>query len=144
MKKKKDFLVYCGNPGVGKTYFCASLIEHILENFRTFRYWKEQDLYRRLRESMDSMKGDYLGALKYLIDDDLVIIDDIGSQGLTEWRKEILFDAIDSRYNSMKPTIITSNMTKKDFQECFHERICSRLFAKDNIIIELDDVDHRE
>ena len=32
--------------------------------------------------------------LKDLIDDDLVIYDDLGSQGTSEWKKGIIFDFI--------------------------------------------------
>lgn len=88
---------------------------------------------------MDEFKGDYLESLKLLIDDPFVMIDDIGSTGLTEWRKEILFDAIDERYNSMAPTIITSNLSMKEFKEIFHPRIYSRLADKENTIIEILD-----
>ncbi len=92
---------------------------------------------------MDECKGDYLEALKWLIDDDFVMIDDIGSTGLNEWRKEIIFDAIDERYNSMKPTIITSNFSVREFKYYFHERVSSRLFAKENCVIEILDGDDR-
>ena len=113
------------------------MIEHALLNFKTFRYWNESELLKRVRSSMDDCKGDYLEALKFLIDDELVMLDDIGSTGLNEWRKEIIFDAIDERYNSMQPTIITSNFTAREFKENFHLRVYSRIFSSDNIIIEL-------
>jgi len=94
---------------------------------------------------MDDCKGDYLEALQYLIDDDFVMLDDIGSTGLNDWRKEIIFDAIDERYNTMKPTIVTSNFSIKEFKEFFHERVSSRLFSKENCIIEiLDGYDLRQ
>lgn len=139
LRGRKDFLIYCGNPGIGKTYFCAALLENALQNFSSVRYWNESELLKRVRSSMEEVKGDYLESLKLFIDDDFVMIDDIGSTGLNEWRKEIIFDAIDERYNSMKPTVITSNFSVKEFKEYFHERVSSRLFAKDNYIIEILD-----
>jgi DNA replication protein DnaC len=139
MNKKKNFLVYCGSPGIGKTFFCSALVEFALMEFKHFRYWNESELLKRVRSSMSEYaNGDYLQCLKYLIDDELVIIDDIGSTGLNEWRKEIIFDAIDERYCSMKPTIFTSNFSRKEFENNFPERVSSRLFAKDNIIIEVN------
>lgn len=94
---------------------------------------------------MDSMKGDYLDMLKYMIDGEFLIIDDVGSSTkITEWREEILFAIIDERYNSMKPTIVTSNFTQKEFLEKYHPRIHSRLFSKENTVIEvLDGIDFR-
>ncbi len=116
------------------------MVKFGLTQFNSFRYWNESELLKRLRSSIEDFRGgDYLETLKHLIDDDLVILDDIGSTGLNDWRKEVIFDAIDERYNSMKPTIITSNFSKKEFLENFHERLGSRLFSKENIIIEILD-----
>lgn len=138
MKKPKNFLVYCGNPGIGKTYLCAALTEWAMTNFNSWRYWNESELFKRVRASIDEYKNtDYLESLKYLIDDELIMLDDIGSTGLNEWRKEIIFDAIDERYNTMKPTVITSNFSRSDFEKNFHGRLSSRLFARENIIIEI-------
>ncbi len=144
MLKKQNFLIYCGNPGIGKTHFCASLIEFAITNFRTWRYWREADLLKKVRAAMEEYKGDYLDALQYFIDDDLLFLDDVGSTGMTDWREEVLFYVIDSRYNSMKPTVITSNFSRKDFSDNYHPRIFSRLFDKDNFIVEiLDGIDLR-
>lgn len=94
---------------------------------------------------MDSLNGDYLEVLKYLIDDDFLIIDDVGSSTKhTEWREEILFAILDSRYNSMKPTVITSNFSQQQFIDKYHRRIHSRLFSTENTIIEIENgVDYR-
>lgn len=139
MKNPKNFLVFCGNPGIGKTYLCACLTEWAMTNFTFWKYWNESELLKRVRNSMKEGSGDYLSVLKLLIDDDFLMIDDVGSTGVNEWREEILFDAVDERYNSMKPTIFTSNFTVEEFKNNYHERISSRLFAKENIIIEIHD-----
>ncbi len=139
LEKPKNFLLYCGSPGIGKTYFCASLTSWVIKTFNTYRYWDESELLKRLRNEMDVSKGDYLETLKWLIDDQLLILDDVGSTGIREWREEVLFDLIDSRYNTMLPTIITSNFTVAEFKKCYHPRICDRLFATENTIIEIDD-----
>jgi DNA replication protein DnaC len=139
IENPKNFLVYFGDPGIGKTYLCSALIEWAVTRFNNFRYWNEGELLKRVRKSIDESSGDYVEALSYMIDDELVILDDIGSTGLTEFRKEILFDAIEKRYSSMLPTVITSNFTRDEFYKNFHERFCSRLFASENIVIEIKD-----
>ena len=139
MLNKKNFLVFLSNAGVGKTYLAAALVEYAMMNFKSFRRWREIDLFSKLRSSMNEYShSDYEDVLKYLIDDDFLIIDDIGSTGLTDWRREVIFSVIDYRYNSMKPTVLISNLLKKDFYEVFHERVASRVFAKENCIIEID------
>ena len=138
LKKKSGFLIYCSNPGTGKTYTCSALTEWAMDNFgSSWRYWKEGEIYQKLRSLMDSSSGDYMDNLKYLIDDDLLIIDDLGSaKKLNDWREEVLFSIIDYRYNSQKPTIITSNFFEKEFFDNYHSRIHSRLFSDENIVIQ--------
>ena len=79
-----------------------------------------------------------------MIDDEFVIYDDLSSTGVTEWRKEIVFEMIDYRYSSMKPTIITTNLTPAEIKQTYHERVLSRMFAKENTIIIIDGKDNRK
>lgn len=149
----KGMLVYHGSPGTGKTYLCAALSEWGITAFHTRRYHREEDLLRRLRQGISDGQGDYLFNLEYLIDDQLVMLDDVGSginpDKLTyrdlEFRREVFFSFLDHRYNSQLPTIITSNFTKEDFKKVYSERIVSRLFAAENTIISMfgDNVDKR-
>lgn len=113
--------------------------KHFNKEISSYRYWNESELLKRVRSSMDEFKGDYLDALKYLIDDEIVMVDDVGSTGLNEWRKEVIFDMIDERYNSMLPTIITTNFSSREIKENFHQRVYSRLFGIENIVIEIHD-----
>lgn len=140
LEKPQNFLVYCGSPGIGKTHLCASLVEWMMKSYGfNWRYYTEDKLLKELRTSMDTVRGDYLDVLKYMIDDDFLIVDDIGSSTKhTEWREEILFAILDSRYNSMKPTVFTSNFCQKEFKEKYHHRIHSRLFSTENTIIEIE------
>lgn len=109
-----------------------------MENFKSFRYFTEHELLKRVRNSMQTLQGDYLDTLKLLIDDPFLMIDDLGSCGVNEWREEIIFNILDQRYNSMLPTIITSNFSVAEFKKTFHGRIASRLFASENMVIEIN------
>ena len=145
VKEPKNFLVYIGSPGIGKTYLCAALIDWIISTFPTFRYHAEKDLLKKLRDMIREESGDYATMLEYMCDDEFVILDDVGSgidpkkEGFKdyEWRKEVFFNFLDYRYNLGKPTMITSNFSCKQFQDIYHERVTSRLFAKENTIIEI-------
>jgi DNA replication protein DnaC len=73
------------------------------------------------------------------------MIDDIGSSGMNDWRREVLFDAIDQRYESTLPTVFTSNLSRKELSDSLGNRAASRLFAKENLIIEMhDQIDRRQ
>lgn len=147
MKKPKNMLVYHGTAGIGKTYLCAALTDWCFENFNDFRYWKEEDLLRKLRLGISEGKGDYLHSLRSMIDHELLIVDDVGS-GINpekfsnrdlEFRREVFYSLLDYRYNAMLPTIITSNFSNKEFEIVYSKRITSRLFAEENTNIEILD-----
>lgn len=75
--------------------------------------------------------------MRYLVDDELVILDDFGSSGPTTWRTEVLFDFVDSRYNSNNFTIITTNLNPDEISRDYNARLASRLFASENAYISL-------
>lgn len=152
MKNPKNMLLFCGNPGIGKTHFCAALTEWTFLHFNTRRYHKEEKILSRLRSCISENRGEYLEELKYLIDDEIIILDDVGS-GINpgkmtyrdyEFRREVFFSFLDYRYNSQLPTVITSNFGEKEFIEVYSERIASRLFASENTIIQLFGEEHQD
>lgn len=133
-------LVLLGPPGTGKTYLCAALIEALYDSVisrGSFRAYKEDNLLKRLRESIADGHGDYMQHLQYLIDDYLIVLDDMGCSGHTQWREEVFTGAISYRYESRLPTVITTNLTVQEIREKYHARIESRLFASENTIINL-------
>ena len=139
LKNPKHILLMTGPVGTGKTYFCSAVLERMFGKVQHCRAHKEGSLFRRLRQGFsENSAGDYLTHLKGLIDDEFIIIDDVGSTGHTDWREEILMEAIDYRYTSGLPTLITSNLSRKQFYEIYNTRIGSRLFAKRNTIIDLE------
>lgn len=92
-----------------------------------------------MRSHIDSGGGgDYLDKLHYLCDDDFVILDDLGSSGVNDWRREVLFEFVDYRYVLKKPTVITSNLKPQEIYESFGGRFHSRLFSKENLVISID------
>lgn len=106
------------------------------QKYVSIRYWKEEALFAHLRDSIERY-GDYIGALKYALDDDFVILDDIGSTPVNDWRKEIIFNTIDTRYNMQKPTVYTSNLDRFEIAGKYEPRVASRLFSSENTLIEM-------
>lgn len=106
---------------------------------KSLRCYTESGLLRKLRNSFDSgPKGDYIELLHHLIDDDIIILDDVGSAGHTDWREEVLFEILDYRMKNGLQTVITSNLTENQMEREYHKRISSRMFARNNCIIDLE------
>lgn len=147
METPRGFLVWTGAPGTGKTHFCAAMIEWLVTNSQIdepdrkvehWRYYKEGDLLKRVKEGIE-YNWDSRAMLSELLDDYFIIIDDLGSNAHNEWREDRLFDAIDNRHESLKPTIITTNLTKNQIASVYHPRLADRLFDKSNCIIDTHD-----
>lgn len=85
------------------------------------------------------MQGDYQSAIKYQCDHEFFLYDDLGStgQGQTGWRQEVLFEMINTRYETDWPTIITTNFTRKEISDKIGPRAYSRMYSEASCIIEM-------
>lgn len=139
VKNPADFLVVIGPKGCGKTHLCSALLAILYFKFKSFRAYNERDLLRRIRLAISEQgSGDYLDYLHGFIDDEMLEVDDLCSSGHNEWRGEIVFELIDYRYRKKMPTVITMNLKEYEFSKEYGGRSASRLFAKNNLIIDLD------
>ncbi len=129
---------------MGKTHICAAICSYVYKKkFNFIRVYQERAFLSKVRDSMQE-KGDYMDKMQFYCDDDLIILDDFGACGFNDWRKEMWQAFLDYRYQTEKPTIITTNLTREEIDEKFHSRFSSRLFAKDNLIIDVDGEDFRK
>ncbi|MCY1283278.1 DNA replication protein DnaC [compost metagenome] len=58
---------------------------------------------------------------------DLLLIDELGAQGGTEFERQSLHQIIDTRYRNMLPTIITSNLPGGELSAYIGDRALDRL-----------------
>jgi len=97
-----------GNFGTGKSFLIAALLNEIKSKYgiRTeIVYFPE--LLRKLKEDLN-LVGD---KLYYLENVDILLLDDIGAEKVTEWgRDEILGTILQTRMNNGMPTFFTSNL----------------------------------
>jgi len=62
-----------------------------------------------------------------LLDCDLLILDDLGSEHHTAFYESTLYNIINSRINMGKPVIISCNLSGEELSAVYNERIVSRL-----------------
>jgi len=143
-KKGKDFLVYIGNAGCGKTWFCQAMFTFMRMSHPSLsrRYWNEIDLFDRIRS--DAATYYSRQAIHSLVDDHFLILDDVGSNYMMKGNEETFFHIIDKRYSSRLPTIVTTNLDKEDFKIAYGERTASRVFSDENIILIVKGHDFRQ
>ena len=127
-----------GKPGCGKTYVCSALLSWMYGKVADIYYFRESKFFERIRASMEG-KGDWNKEVAYQCDHEFLIFDDIGSagQGQTGWRQDVFLEIVNMRYESRNPTVFSTNYNKNEIYEKLGARTHSRLFDKENTIIDM-------
>ena len=130
MKAQNMGLLLWGGVGTGKSFFAGCIANALLAqgvpvlmtNFAkilgavTGMYGMER---QRFLSSLDTYS--------------LLILDDLGAERNSEYALEQLFQVVDSRYQSRKPMIVTTNLTLEELKHpsnLAHERIYDRLLER--------------
>lgn len=104
--KKNKGLYLHGSFGSGKTYIISAVFNELKKkNYRSEIVYFSS-LLRDLKGNFDELDS----TITYLENIDLLLIDDIGAEKVTEWsRDEILGTILQNRMNNYKTTFFTSN-----------------------------------
>jgi len=169
---KERGLYLFGNPGVGKTLLAKAIAESLNTNIVSMpdlidSLHEEIDISKRLRadaqrcyESCHGACGTSLygaegndvcevcmGNYSGIVDDfklrDLLILDDIGTEKVSEWIMERLYLIIGFRCDNDLPLVLTSNLHPDKLAQHFqHDRLVSRIFGM-SIPVEMAGEDYR-
>lgn len=130
MKKDNIGLIFFGPVGSGKSYLASCianyLIEHELERVRMRNF---SEIINDLQSGgFDFDRNKYIDSFTNA---SLLILDDLGIERDTAYAKEQVYNIVNSRYLTHKPTIITTNLpwtqTIKNNQDMEYQRIYSRI-----------------
>ena len=124
-----NLLLY-GNTGVGKTFLTNCIARELLEQSHTVVYLtslKLFDILETYKFDRDLSHTEKNAAVSYILDSDLLIIDDLGTELNNSFTSSQLYHCIDARLNHRRATIISTNLSFDDLRERYSERIFSRL-----------------
>lgn len=127
-------LVLVGDPGVGKSHLAVALLtEHIKRNRKYGMFLSVTDLFLRLHREMNASKqGDHQadgrpGVLEEAMQQDILLLDDLGSERPTAYTRDTIYSLLDHRYTHELPLIVTTNLRGGKLSEHVGERLYSRL-----------------
>ncbi len=122
-------LLFIGNTGLGKTFLSNAIANEILKLGKTVLYQTAPNMldtiinYRFNKESDSSV-------YQNILETDLLIIDDLGTETLNSMKFTELFNVINSRIlnqnHHITKTIISTNLSLQDLSQTYDERIFSR------------------
>ncbi len=120
-----------GKPGTGKTHLAAAIVNTRLASDNQAVFVTVPELLADIRETI-GRKEDTSELLELVKDIDLLVMDDMGAERLTDWVAEQMFSVINARLMRKKQTVVTSNYAPSD--------LIARMAIKDRSGNILDDL----
>ena len=104
-------LLIIGPPGIGKTHLAiAAMKQAIRTTGARGKYYDTRGLLTQIRSTYNSLtKLAEMDVSRPVMHAELLILDDLGAERLTDWVEETMNVIVNSRYNAKLPTIFTSN-----------------------------------
>ena len=134
--KKHDNLLFTGSTGVGKTFLTNCIARELMDDFHSVIYLTASDLFDVFSrnkfdyDNAEDMKDMY----RFILDCDLLIIDDLGTELNNSFTSSQLFYCINERMNMSRSTIISTNLTLARLRDSYTDRVTPRLMSGYRII----------
>jgi DNA replication protein DnaC len=124
---QQESLLLMGGVGLGKTFLASAIANVAVAARRTVVYFTFSEFVDLLRFNKFETQDTYQEGMQRLLDADLIVMDDIGAEKVTEFVAQELFTIINHRMNRMLPMVVSTNLTPEDVEPTYGERIASRL-----------------
>ena len=134
--KKGGNLIFTGSTGVGKTFLTNCIAKALIDQYQSVIYLSSNDLFDVFSKNKfhydteEEMKDMY----QYILDCDLLIIDDLGTELNNTFVSSQLFYCINERLLRKKSTIISTNLSMTMLRDTYSDRISSRIISQYSII----------
>lgn len=123
---KKSF-IFCGSAGVGKTHLALAVMNELIEKDFSVYYGSTWKIVKEMQKEAFGKSTDDI--LEEILENDFIIIDDLGSEFESSFSKSAVFELIEGINLSGKPMIICTSLAANELDERYGEKVCSRLSA---------------
>ena len=121
-------LLFYGPTGVGKTFLTHCIAKALLDTGHTVVYLTSLQLFDILEKNKFHRDDPYTTneQIAYILNSDLLIIDDLGTELTNSFTGSQLYYFIEERHVNKRSTIISTNLSFADLRDRYSERIFSR------------------
>ena len=137
----EENLLLCGSCGLGKTYLSSAIANELIKKGKDVLYVSSNALFPILEDmhfGRDvSEEAEYI--VKKVGECELLILDDLGSEFVTQFTSAELFRIINNRLISGGKMIISTNLNRSMLKNTYNERIASRITGGFSILEFLGD-----
>ncbi|MGL5435954.1 MAG: ATP-binding protein [Lachnospiraceae bacterium] len=130
-KEQSGNLLFTGSTGVGKTFLTNCIAKELIDRYISVIYLSSHDLFEVFSKYKFSYEAeeDIEETYHYILDCDMLIIDDLGTEVNNTFVSSQLFYCINERINRRKGTIISTNLSMDMLRDAYSDRVTSRLMS---------------
>ncbi len=135
-REYNNLLLY-GNTGVGKTFLANCIAKELLDRAHTVIYLTAFQLFDILEKNTFGKGEDnfeFQNQFDYILDCDLLIIDDLGTELNNSFVNVQLYLCINERFLRRKSTIISTNLSLDNINTIYSERVFSRIASNYSLL----------
>ena len=123
-----ESLLFLGGTGLGKTHLSLSIAQEAINDGYGVIYVSAPNILSRLEtKQFGGRSSDRVEDEQLLQECDLLIIDDLGTEFVTKFTQAAIYNIVNSRLNSSKPIIISTNLNAKELENLYGTRMVSRI-----------------
>lgn len=127
----KRNLLFTGPAGAGKTFLSNCIADALIRQGFSVVYLPAGRLFDTLADAaFDRRDVSAKDASSYILESDLLIIDDLGAEMNNSFINSQLFFCLNERNIRKKSTLISTNLTLNQMRDNYTERVTSRLLEK--------------
>ena len=128
-ERSSENLLFCGGCGLGKTYLSSAIANALIKKGVDVLYVSSNALFPILEDMHFGRdvteRATYI--IKKINECDLLILDDLGSEFVTQFTCAELFRIINNRLLNGSKMIISTNLNRCKLSELYTQRIASRI-----------------
>ena len=121
-------LLFTGEAGLGKTHLSLAVVSEVAKKGYGVVYGSAYNLLSAAEKEHFSYSGE-TEKEDALLNCDLLVIDDLGTEFLTSYTSSLIYNIINTRILNRKPTIINTNLSFDELEARYTARITSRFIG---------------
>ncbi len=124
-------ILFTGSTGVGKTFLTNCIAKALMDRYVSVIYLSSPDLFEIFSKYKFSRgaEEDCEEAYRHILECEMLIIDDLGTEVNNTFVSSQLFYCINERINRKKGTIISTNLSMDMMRDTYSDRVTSRIMS---------------
>ena len=122
-------IILQGNTGLGKTHLSLAIAGEVIKRGFGVIYASAQNILSQL-ENEKFGRAQYADTEKNILECDLFILDDLGSEFRSQFTASAVYNIINTRLLNGRPTIISTNLSMESIEDIYTPRIASRILSE--------------